>query len=223
MAAALVGSLAHGEGDKWSDIDLALGVSETAVLQDVIDDWTEMLASEYGAVHLLDITSRGILYRVFLLPAGLQIDLSFTPAPEVWQGGPRFRLLFGSHRPVTTDPPNPREVLAWGTLYAIHVRACIGRKKYWQAHSSLSALLDKSMTLACVRLNLATGFGRGFDDLPDDVLIQCSEALVDHLDPAELTRAFRAAVVCLLHEAKQIHELGSKVTPHLESLLIDDQ
>src|SRR5207249_532918 len=78
-AAALVGSLAAGTADAFSDIDLSFGVAGAARLEDVVEDWTRHLVEHEGAVTLFDLEARGTLYRVFLREDCLQIDLSFTP------------------------------------------------------------------------------------------------------------------------------------------------
>ena len=51
---------------------------------------------EFDAVSLFDLPFLSTLYRVFLFPGSLQVDLSFTPGREFGALGPKFRLLFGS-------------------------------------------------------------------------------------------------------------------------------
>jgi predicted nucleotidyltransferase len=46
--AALTGSAALGAEDRWSDIDLALGLAADADLSHVIADWTELMYQEHG-------------------------------------------------------------------------------------------------------------------------------------------------------------------------------
>jgi hypothetical protein len=40
------------------------------------------MAKRHAAVHLFDLPFLSSLYRVFLLPGSLQVDLSFTPAAD---------------------------------------------------------------------------------------------------------------------------------------------
>ena len=54
VAGAVVGSLATGEGDRWSDLDLTFGVLPENQTLDVLDRLTTPLVSEFGAVHLFD-------------------------------------------------------------------------------------------------------------------------------------------------------------------------
>src|SRR5690242_15306169 len=79
VAGAAVGSLALGGGDRFSDLDLTFAVAGD--VQDVLDDWTAQLG-ELGAVHLTDLVRDPTTYRVYLLPDGLQFDLSLTPAEQ---------------------------------------------------------------------------------------------------------------------------------------------
>ncbi len=44
LAWAVVGSLAHGEGDRWSDLDLTFGVVDTVPSREVLNDFTVDLA-----------------------------------------------------------------------------------------------------------------------------------------------------------------------------------
>src|SRR5712691_2233787 len=82
VAGAVVGSLALGEGDRWSDLDLTFAVADHIPVFDLLLDWTRSLFNELDAVHLFDLPSGATIYRVFLLPGCLQFDLSITPASQ---------------------------------------------------------------------------------------------------------------------------------------------
>src|SRR5215216_2091013 len=96
VAGAVVGSLAHGEGDRWSDLDLTFAVVDNLPIHEVLEDWTRKLLEEFDAAHLFDLPSGPSIYRVFLLPGCLQFDLSFTPASKFGATGPNFKMIFGS-------------------------------------------------------------------------------------------------------------------------------
>src|SRR5262249_7907115 len=81
VAGAFVGSSATG-GDRWSDLDLALGVAAGVDLGDVLGDWTRDVTETLGGVVLFDLPAGPSIYRVFLLPGSLQVDLSLTPAAQ---------------------------------------------------------------------------------------------------------------------------------------------
>lgn len=94
--AAITGSGPTGEEDQWSDIDLAFGVGETHELSDVLADWTAHTYDRHFALHHLDLRVGTWLYRVFVLPSTLQIDLAFAPAMEFRPLASTFRLVFGT-------------------------------------------------------------------------------------------------------------------------------
>ena len=77
--AAVTGSAALGNEDRWSDVDIFLGIAESAELDAVVADWTDSVYEEAGAVHHWDVRAGTALYRVFLLESGLQVDIAFTP------------------------------------------------------------------------------------------------------------------------------------------------
>src|SRR5580704_494035 len=67
VAAAVVGSLATNEGDRWSDLDLTFGVTPEDQTLAVLDQLTTPLVSEFGAVSLFDLPHRDSMFRVLLL------------------------------------------------------------------------------------------------------------------------------------------------------------
>jgi hypothetical protein len=220
VAGAEVGSLAGGAGDRWSDLDLTFGVAEGVALDGVLRDWTERVESELDAMQLFDVTSGPTIYRVFLLPGGLQVDLSFTPEAQFGAGGPRFRVLFGEAvgRPPAALRP-AADVFGWGVAWARTARACIERGRLWMAEYCVSSVRDHALTLACRRRDLPMSYGRGFDDLPPDVLAALDGALVRSLERDELLRALRIAIEGLLRESGEIEELAAKAAPRMREWL----
>ena len=201
VAAALVGSLAHGGGDRWSDLDLTFGVADDAQVDGVLEDWTGTVVDEFDGVRLFDLEARGTIYRVFLLPGCLQLDVSFTPAAQFRQGSPNFKLVFGTHKVDYPPPPPPEDLFGWAVAYARTARASIDRGRLWQAEYSISAVRDNALSLACLERGLASRFGKGYDELPPDVLEPFAVAIVQSLEPTELRRALREAVDGLLRHA----------------------
>jgi predicted nucleotidyltransferase len=202
--AALTGSAALGAEDRWSDIDLALGVATGADLGEVITDWTGLMYADHRALHHLDVISGATVYRVFLLASTLQVDVAFAPAAEFGPTAPTFRLLFGAaaQRPLPS-PSDPAELIGLGWLYALHARSSMARGRVWQAEYMISGVRDHVLALACLRHGVSPDQGRGMDQLPPDATVAVSGALVRSLDAAELGRAFRAATQALLAEIAQ--------------------
>jgi hypothetical protein len=206
VAAAVVGSLVGGGGDRWSDIDLTFAVDDGTQVNDVIDDWTNELVQEFEAIQLFDLSAGPMTYRVFLLPNLLQLDVSFTPSSQFVATSPRFDLLFGSagmdHRP----PPSDQELLGWAVLFARYTRVCIERERWWQAEFAIAQLRYYGLSLAARRRDLPATDGRGFDRLPADLLETFAPSLVTSVDRQELLRAWEAGVDALARQLRKDEE-----------------
>ena len=153
VAGAVVGSLALHRGDRWSDLDLSFAVVDTVPVDDVLRDWTRTLADKLDAVTLFDLAVGSSLYRVFLLPGCLQVDLSFTPAAGFGATSPRFRLLFGTAvaRP-SPSAQSPHELFGHAVHHALRARFCIARGRVWQAEYWISGVRDYALQLADERM-----------------------------------------------------------------------
>jgi len=219
VSGAVVGSLALGGGDRWTDLDLTFAVADEFSIFDVLDDWTHKIVGELGGVHLFDLPSGASIYRVFLLPGCLQFDLSFTPASKFGATSPRFKLLFGSavEKPFLQPPP-AHELFGYAVHHVLRARFCIERGRFWQAEYWISSARDAALSLACQRRNLPASEGRGFDALPPDVQEFFKGALVTSLRRDELIRALGDTIQGLLREAEQVQELADKVEPQLREL-----
>jgi hypothetical protein len=223
VGAAVVGSLAFTPGDRWSDVDLTFAVGDQFAVADVLADWTAQMTADFDALTLFDLPAGDTIYRVFLLPGGLQVDLSFTPASEFGSGGPKFRLLFGETHPRSPSaPPVASELFGWGVAYAREGRACIERGRPWQAEHSINAVRDHALMLACLARGLPTRYGRGYDDLPADLLAAVEGSLVQGLDRDALMEALTVAVEALLREASPIGELVIEAAPLVREWLVAD-
>jgi hypothetical protein len=219
VAGAVVGSLALGDGDRWSDLDLTFAVADGVPVPEVLADWTRSLVADLDAVQLFDLPSGDSIYRVFLLPGCLQFDLSFTPASAFGARTPKFRLLFGEavEKPHAL-PPDPHELFGYGAHHALRARFCIERGRHWQAEYWLSGVRDCALHLACRARGLPANEARGFDDLPADVRERFTGALATSLAPDELLRALAVAIECLLHEAIEAEDLAAQAEPELRKL-----
>lgn len=220
VAGAIIGSLALGDGDRWSDLDLTFGVADGTPVTDVLEDWTLELAARFDAVRLFDLPWGPTIYRVFLLPGCLQVDLSFTPAARFGARGPKFRLLFGRAGDSTADVPSPVcEVFGQAVHHAIRAHFAIERCRVWQAAHWINELRDCAMSLACRRRDLPASHGRGFDDLPEYVLHPFAGAIARSLDHDELRRALRCAVDALFLERDQAGDIAGRVERRLRDLI----
>lgn len=219
-AAALTGSAALDREDRWSDIDLALSVGDPGDVDGVVGDWSARMYGEHEAVHHVDVWLGATLFRVFLLPSTLQVDIAFWPAADFGALGPSFRLLFGTanERP-SGRAPDPVHLIGMGWLYALHARSSIARGRAWQAEHMISAARDQVLALVCVRHGLPAAYARGANDLPAEVLAQLEVALVGSLDTDELERAFRAVTDALIGETRYVDgDLADRLAAPLASI-----
>ena len=218
VAAAAVGSLALGGGDRYSDLDLTFAVRVETEIAGVLEDWTHTLADELHAVLLLELERGPTVYRVFLLPDALQLDLSLTPAARFRLAGPRFRLLFGVTAPGEPEVSTPAatgslfintaavaaDIFGWGVVYALHACACVGRGRLWQAEHYVGAVRDHGLALACLREGVTPVQARGYDDLVAATLARFRDAHVGALEPLALRAALAASAQALIREGAEM-------------------
>jgi hypothetical protein len=219
VAGALLGSLSLGAGDRWSDLDLSFGLAAGTSIDNVLTDWTAHMVREFSAVQLFDLPYLTSIYRVFLLPNNLQIDLSFTPASDFGAFGPKFSLLFGTaaeKKPLPT--PSAEYLFGLAAHHALRARICIERQRFWQAEYWISDLRDTAFALACLHYGLEVREGRGFDKLPSQTLALGQAAIIRSIDREELLRALSVAVKLLLHEADDVREIAAKIDQQLRDL-----
>lgn len=179
----------------------------------VLSDWTTRMVRDHNALHHVDVLSGAWVYRVFLLPNSLQVDLAFAPASEFRALAPTFKLMFGSANPPKhRQPPLPAGIIGMGWLYALHARSCIARQKLWQAEYMIRGVRDSALELACLRHDLPTAHGRGMDLLPVEITDPFKSGLVRNLDVDELSRAFREVLHALFGEILIVDkELGERL------------
>jgi predicted nucleotidyltransferase len=143
VSAAVVGSEAAGTADRWADLDLTFALSDEASLDEVLADWTRALDTEFDAPALFDVWAGPSIYRVFLLPGNLQVDLSFTPAARFGPTSTRFRLIFGEireHRarePMSRLAQTPRQRFGLCILYLVRTRIYLERSDLERAEQYL--------------------------------------------------------------------------------------
>lgn len=200
-AGALTGSMAVGAEDEWSDIDVSFGIADGFSPEAVLDDWTEVLGREFGALDHVDLRSGPTVFRVFLLAGGLELDLAVTPQQEFGARGLRFSVLFGAARQLEAAPqPAERYLVGLCWHHVLHAHACIERSKPWQAEYWISGIRDHTLELMCLRFGEEAVYGRGIDRVPTAVTDPLAEALVRSLDESELRRALAAATAGFIGE-----------------------
>lgn len=200
-SAAVTGSGAAQNEDAWSDIDLAFGVADSFDIHGVLGAWTRTMYEDHGALHHHDVKAGAWIYRVFLLPDTLQVDLAFVRVAEFRPMGPNFRLEFGAAEEAGSfSNPRAGDLIGLAWLHALHARSSIARGRFWQAEHMIGAVRNYTITLACLSHHLPAAHARGADALPQSVLESLEETLVRSLKPQELYRAFVASVEALTRE-----------------------
>jgi len=216
--AAITGSGAAGTADAWSDIDLAFGVPGD--LAPVIERWTGILADEFAAVHHWDLPFESSVYRVFLLPGWLEVDIGFVPASAFRPRGPQWGLAFGEALdalPGSSPPTGELAGRAWH--HALHAQVAIERDRRWQAEHWIGALRAQVIALACLRYGFEPSYAKGAHLLPPELTGPLEGTLVRSLDEAELRRTLGAAVTALAEElGRSDPALAAKLAPMLRSL-----
>jgi hypothetical protein len=217
VGAAITGSLATGREDRWSDIDLAFGIEGEPA--DALERWTATVYDQFRALHHWDVPFDSTLYRVFLLPDCLEVDLAFTPSADFGPRGPSWRTVFGRAAEFPPTAPDRDHLVGLAWHHVLHSRAAIERGKPWQAEWFISSLRDQILALACLRLGQPTDYARGTDLLPASVTTPVEAALVRSLDESELRRALAAASSACQTELDLVDpDLAGRLRPTLTEL-----
>ncbi len=218
--AAHTGSAATEELDRWSDVDLALCVKPDAPRDRVIDDWTSRLYQKHNAVAHQDVMRGSTLFRVFLLPNTLQVDIAFWSATDFGAVGPNFKLIFGHPKPPqAAAPPDINDLIGMAWLYALHMRSSLARGRHLQAEYMLNGMRNNVFSLWCVRCAVTAHQGRGLDDLPEKEKADATAFLPLSLKAGELARAFRVTMNGLINEIQRLDpQLATRIVPTLAAM-----
>lgn len=202
---AICGSMAVAREDIWSDIDLVLAVADGSRFGETVANWTRRMVQEHGAVHHVDIARGQQVYRAFLLPSTLEVDLNFVPAGEFQPEGPTFRALRGTPLPSasTATADSSEHFIGMGWLYAQQARACIGRDRLWQAERMITQVRDQALALACLRHGLPARYGSAIDSLPPGLLTIFESSLVRFIETDEVRRAYGSTLALLCAQAQE--------------------
>jgi Nucleotidyltransferase domain len=182
----LGGSGARGYADRWSDVDLVVKVGEGFDQREVADAWIGRTYEAVPVIHHFAIAFGDEHVRGFLLENLLEVDLGFQPAAGRENGD--------------WPGPDPDSEAGFGWHDAVHAGVAAARGRPWRAHYYIGVLRWRTLALATHRLGLELDEYKGVDDLPVEILDRLEDALPQSLDPAELSRAARAATQAFLGE-----------------------
>jgi hypothetical protein len=203
VGAALIGSTATGS-DRWSDLDLTFAVATGRTVSETLEAWTAWIAEELGGAKLADLPVGGTIYRVFIFPGALQVDLSFSEQGVFGSRSPRFALLFGDpvEHPYTVIDQSKADNFGWGAHHVIRARVCIERELPWQAQHWLHEARASALTLACLRHGIEARSGKGFDKLPTALTDRFADALARSIDLNELRRALAVTTSLMIEQVE---------------------
>ena len=213
--AALVGSTSETP-DRWSDLDITFGVSSKSNIEDVLRDWTSHFEFVFNGVSLFDITYKSSVYMVFILPGGLQVDISFTPESDFGPHGPRFRLLYGNvNKRILHEEPDPKRMFGMAVHHLLRTRVCLERRKIWQAEYWLSSARNEFLSIICINHKLPYSNGKGYDKMPKEVVDSFTPAFPKSLNGIELCMALKI----LIENIPNNKEFSLFLTQRLENIL----
>lgn len=218
VSAAITGSHATDSSDGWSDIDLAFAVR--GGLEAELERWTEQMYRDFAALHHWDLPSGSTIYRVFLLPGCLEVDIAFSPAAEFGPHGPSWRTVFGlAAEPTPAASPSGDNLAGLAWHHALRAWVCIQRRRWWQAEYWISATRTQVLALACLRLGHPVSHAKGAHLLPAQVTAPLAETLVRALAEPELRRALAATLAALAAELRRTDPaLASRLRPTFTEL-----
>jgi predicted nucleotidyltransferase len=203
--AELSGSGAEGYTDRWSDVDLLVGVAEGSDQREVADSWIPRIYEALPVVHHFAVAFGDHHVRGFLLENFLEVDIGFRPsAAEAgeWPG------------------PDAESEAGFAWHDSLHAAVALARGRRWRAHYYLGLLRWRTLTLATARLGLDFSEYKGVDDLPDEVLAPLEDSLPHSLEADELRRATRAATQAFLDELHCVRpELADRLEHRLHAFL----
>lgn len=221
VSAAIIGSYAHGQEDRWSDIDLTFGVDESFTLRDLINSWTDYVEEELEGVMLFELPYGATTYLVYILPGCLQLDLSFSPATQFGALGPNFKLLYGKQyeKPELVQPPE-KEVYGYMVHHILRARLAAERGRLWQAEFWMTEARNLALKLACQSRGLNTEYGRGFDDLPENILDLLRNSFIKELNKEEIVRCIQIIVSGIPAISETINEYYVKMSGTINELAL---
>ncbi|MDX6510725.1 MAG: hypothetical protein QOE36_229 [Gaiellaceae bacterium] len=203
-AVELIGSLATGTADAFSDVDIAVRVERVDAIATVADRWTARVHERLAVVAHFAVEFPPDQVRGFLLENLLEIDLGFSSearATEIPPSEPRFDFHTG---------------VGWHDV--VHAAAALARGRRWRAHMYIAGIRDRTLTMAAERHGLIADEFKGIDDLPAEELGPLEATLAASLEPAELRRVLLVVTRAFIDEVRRGDEEAAK---RLEPALLE--
>lgn len=132
-----------------------------------------------------------------------------------------FFLLYGKQY----ELPQPKaqqsdEIFGWMIHHIIRARFCAERDRLWQAEFWISEARNYALKLACISKGLQTDYGRGFDDLPDNILDLFKNSFITQLNRQEIIRVTNSIIETLPKISDEVYQLTKNVSDTLSDLTV---
>ena len=208
VSAAVIGSYASGEVDRWSDIDLTFGVDESFSINSMLEWWTEYIIKEFAGIMLFDVKQENTTYRVFILPGCLQVDLSFSPASQFGAVGSHFKLLYGKkyEKPQTSPlstPQTTKDQFGYMVHHILRARFCMERNGLAKAEFWISEARNYALKLASKSQSIRDSF---------------KDSYVKELSKEEIMKAIRVIVSQIPNISEEVKGYSLKLSDALNEL-----
>ncbi len=221
---AVVGSIASNKEDELSDIDITFGVKNEIKPEEVLNEWTKLLHAEFNIVHFFDIRHATAIYRVFLFPNCLELDLSVVPENDFGAIAPDFQLLFGKSNERKDFPkPDIVNLTGLGWHHVLHANSALRRNKPWQAEYWISALRDHAISMKCIRLGLPSFYAKGADSISNQEMKGMESTLTKSLDLSDLTVNLILITRLLISEIQYHDEKLANELEHIFNKLLKEE
>ena len=217
----LVGSGAYGFKDEFSDIDLAVVVSEGQDAISVFRDWESVIRNLLPVLWCFtDIRGPEVGLYAFILEDFLEVDISFQSLAMLSARSPNWRVhldKIGQIQEILRaswlekTEPNLETLYArrldsiWH--YVTHVAVSIKRGHLWRAMHYLEEIRNRTIELEGCACNRQTHHFREVDQLPSARLSALEQTLPTRLERNELVRALYAAMDCFFETAARIDRI----------------
>jgi Streptomycin adenylyltransferase len=214
-------SLARGAGDRYSDLDIGIGVADDAfdaIVEELPDRLRNLGEAVELLVHRIPEWGERPHRRIFVqYTDGLQVDLVVTPVARVNGRVPGAVVLHDPDRRMAElrDVPlasaTPQDVREWeigGWELLTNVDKYLARGSAWEARARLNAARDVALRLWAVGAGVrypAFGLTSLLDAEPPR-LPEGIEATLPDASAADLPRAARACAALLRDAAYRARE-----------------
>jgi predicted nucleotidyltransferase len=187
--AVLIGSLATGAADAYSDVDVAVSVEDGVSPDEIAADWVRLMYAEFPVVHHYEVSFDGPL-RGFLLDGLLEVDIAFT------------HLALDPLADEARDPDVHATQAGFFWHDVLHAVFALRRGRPWRALYYVECLRTRVLTVASAARGLRSSELKETDDLPPELLAQVEATLLASVEPEALLGSIRGLIRLFLEELR---------------------